>query len=475
MSTPEPPLTVRTVAGRREVAQVALALGCALALRLAYAHYIVGLPPTGDSYIAQLRGDVVGQDWVYGSPSRGIERFVATNQPPLFTLLLAFVRQFTSSRLVTADLLAGLSAATLGLVWWTARREFGRAAGFVALLLGGTYAHLIIQGGLIMSEVLAQFLAALLLLIGPVAIRRLDPLPVVATGAVCGLMALTRAELAVLSPIIALALLVAGVRRFGRAGVVRTLAAPATLAVTAALVYAPWINYTNQVLGRPVPSTGSGLYQLATSCETSLRGELVGYRDPACFTKAYGDLRNPEKQDLRLNRTVNDLLWDERAHEEAAAMIDDADVNMVYVRALRVARGLGIYRPFDTAQLEAGERMQAPNWLANVQVVQWFAVMALAAPGLIVARLRGMPLSPALGLGVAAVAAMALGFGLSRYRATFDPAAVLLASAGAVGLAEQFRSSRGRIGAEISSRYPHLTRRRRPPERAGPHREARSR
>lgn len=449
MNATEVPLTTRTVAGRREVTQVAVALGAALALRLVYSHYIVGLEPTGDSFIAVLRSQAVAEDWVYGSPAIGLERFVATNQPPLFTFLLAAIRQIASSRQVTADLLAGLSTITLGLLWWTARREFGRVIGLVTLAFGGLYVHMVIQGGLVMSEVLAQFLAVVLLLIAPVAIRRLDPLSVVATGAVCGLMALARAELALVSPLLAVALLASGVRRFGASQVLRVLAPPAGLTVTVLFVYAPWINYTNQVLGKPVPSTGSGIYQMATSCESSLRGELVGYRDPACFTKAYGELQKPSNQGLQLNRTVNDRLWDERAQVEAAAMLKETDVSLPQVRVLRVARGMGLYRPFDTAQLEAGERMQSPGWLANVQVMQWLSLLVLAGPGLIVARRRGMPLTPVLSLGAAAVVAMALGFGLSRYRAAFDPAVVLLAAAGSVGLVRHYvevAANRGLLG-----------------------------
>lgn len=431
----------------REAIVVIAGLVLSLMIRLAYAHYLRGQRLPGDAYATGLRAIAVGTDWVYGSPESGLQRYVSTTQPPLFTMVLAVFRQVTHSQTQTSALMAGLSSITVGLVWWTARREFGRTVGYVALALGGLYVHMLTQGGMLMSEVLAQLLAAVLLLVVPVAVRELRLLPAAAAGAVCALAALTRSELVLLTLVVGLALLVAGIRRFGWARPGRLVAVPAIFALTMLVGMAPWAYYTSQTIGRPVLSTGSGYFQLATSCDTSLSGDLVGLRDIACLFEARGYLTDPKNQELTLGRTVNDLYIDRTGSERASEVLAKADVNMVTLRGIRVARGFGIYRPFDSARLEVQESIGGPQWLADIEVIQWLVMLVLAAPGLIFARRRGMALAAVLGLGAAAVGALALGFGLSRYRAAFDPAVVLMAAVGAVGLWDQLRRWRSRLSA----------------------------
>ncbi|MEZ5374657.1 MAG: hypothetical protein R2704_18445 [Microthrixaceae bacterium] len=154
------------------------------------------------------------------------------------------------------------------------------------------------------------------------------------------------------------------------------------------------------------------------------------------------DLAKEDGKRLRLDREADALTVDRLSSDRAAERVAESGVNMGGVRALRVGRGFGLYRPFDTANLEADEGLQAPGWLANVQAIQWLGVMAIASAGAITARRRGMPLAHVLGLIVAAVVAMALGFGASRYRAALDPAFAMLAGAGAVAIADSWRSGR---------------------------------
>lgn len=416
---------------RWEAVLVVAVLCVALVLRLMVAAHLRTLWPARDAALAMGRGSLLADGWVYGSPEQGLDRFVATKQPPLFSILMGFVAEVDGSRKGAGQLLAVMSTATLGIIWWTARREFDRRTATVALLFGAVFGHMTMTGGLIMSEVLSQFLAALLLLIAPVAVRELRPLAVIASGLLCGLLALTRAELILVTPVVALALLVASGQRYGLRKVGRLVVGPLVLVLSCAATYAPWLSYTSQVLGRPVLSTGSGPFQLATSCATSLTGDLAGYRDPNCF------LIKVRESDLRLGRTVDDLILDGKAQAQAADLREQSGANMFVARVLRVARGFGLYRPFQTAEMETDEGQQGPGWLANVSVVQWLVLLALAAPGLIVARRRGMPLAVVLGLGAAGVGAMVLGFGFSRYRSTFETAVVLMAAAGAVGLWRQ--------------------------------------
>ncbi|MCB1029331.1 MAG: hypothetical protein KDB24_16390, partial [Microthrixaceae bacterium] len=384
----------------------------------------------------------------------GFERYVATSQPPLFVVVLGLLRLVAKSRLAMAVSLGALSTVTVGLVWWAARREFGRMAGLFALGFAALYVHVLIQGGLVMSEVLAQLLVGALLVVAPDALRHRRPVPVAALGVLCGLLALTRAELLLLVPVLGLALLARGLRSGGAptnvATTVRVLLAPAAFSLAFTAVYSPWYWYTNEVLGRPVPSSGAGFYQLATSCEPSLRGPLVGYRDEVCLANAYREIWDLEATRLELDRRSDELNWDEAAQDLAAERLAAADVNMLPVRGIRIARGLGLYRPFDTANLEADEQLQGPGWLANVQVLQWLMLMVLAVPGVIVAWRRRMPLEHVAGLAAATVIALGLGFGLSRYRAALDPAVVLLAGVGAARLWAWARQALGGRPADPS-------------------------
>lgn len=436
---------------RAEVLTVVVVLVVGLTIRVAYAWwYVQRSPGFVDSQAFLERGAEIRSDWSWLVGDAEMGRYESTKQPPLFVALLSLLGGIRSSRLDIAIMLSVMSSVTVGILWWRIRVLLGRCAGLCVLVLSALYVHMFIQGGLVMSEVLAQFLVAVLIAVWPISFIGSRWPTLVFLGMVCGLLALTRAELLLVLPVLVIAVVGSvgfqpdNLRRLRERGV--RLAAGSVLLVLVgfATVYSPWLWYTNSVLGSPVPSSGSGVYQMATSCEASLEGPKVGYRDVYCNISMFGELLARDKKVLRLDRKPGGLAWNELAQRIAAERIAEDEPNMLKVRALRVGRGFGVFRPFQTAEFESEERLQAPVWLSRVQVVQWFALLALAVPGVFLVRRSQAPLAPLLAVIAASAAGIALGFGASRYRAAADPAVLIFAS---VALAELIRG-RHHVSAE---------------------------
>src|SRR5262249_21393440 len=137
---------------------------------------------------------------------------------------------------LTMSVLGTVAVVVIGLL---ARRRAGALAGWIAAGIAAVYPYLWVNDGLIMSETLTTLVVALALLYAYRFSREPKLWTAVVVGGLCGLGALTRAELVLLVPFLAVpAALVA------RSVAVRErwkLAAVAVL--TAALLIAPWVGY----------------------------------------------------------------------------------------------------------------------------------------------------------------------------------------------------------------------------------------
>ncbi len=300
-----------------------------------------------------------------------------------------------------------------------ARRLAGPAAGLLAAGLAAVDPNLWMNDGLIMSESLATLLT-LVAVAGAYRAAGGDHRPrvAVALGVTVGLCALTRAELALLGPLLVAPAVLAGhgASRWRRL----VLAGTACVAVLA-----PWVAFNTARFERPTTvSTTLGLALRAGNCPSTFSGELIGWADvfPPC-TEARGP-RDPSQ-------------WDADLRDDALAYIGDHPGQLPAVVAARVGRTWGLYRPGQTNALT--KREGRPEWASWLGTVWTWLALPVAAYGVVLAgrlRVRRWPLLVPLAATTAVAAALS---GLARYRAPGEPAMLVLVAIGVVALAGRAR------------------------------------
>ena len=190
-----------------------IALG-ALVLRVGYVAFAkTNQPIHGDQlfYNAEAnrlaRGDGFLEPFDPQALSRGVIREgkdPAADHPPLTVIVLAPVSFVTSQALIPQRLtMAVLGTVAVVVIGLLARRLAGDRAGWIAAGIAAIYPNLWVNDGLIMSETIATLVVALALLYAYRLIREPNVWNALIVGALCGLAALTRAELVLLVPLLA--------------------------------------------------------------------------------------------------------------------------------------------------------------------------------------------------------------------------------------------------------------------------------
>lgn len=228
-----------------------------LGVRLLYIRGLAATPlfaslSLDPAYYAAWARRIASGDWLSGG-----EVF---EQSPLYAYTLALVFRLFGEGLMIPRVVQGvIGALTCGLVFLIARRAFGRPAALVAGLFAALYAPGVFYDGMIMKTSYALFLTAAMvaaLLHSDGSRRALLAL----AGLLLGLAALTRDNLILLAPLIALWLAADVWIRGGlKAGRIREAAARVLLfaaGVTAAILPVTVRNYA--VSGEPVLLTSGG-------------------------------------------------------------------------------------------------------------------------------------------------------------------------------------------------------------------------
>src|SRR5439155_5871839 len=161
-----------------------------------------------------------------------------------------------------------------------ARRLAGDRAGWIAAGIAAIYPNLWVNDGLIMSEPIDTLVVALALLYAYRLIREPNVANALIVGALCGLAALTRAELVLLVPLLAVpaalaARSVATAQRWKFAGI-------GVLAAT--VLIAPWVGYNLSRFDEPTYlSTNDGIALLGSNCGSVYNGDGIGLTDLKCL------------------------------------------------------------------------------------------------------------------------------------------------------------------------------------------------
>ncbi|MEY2405242.1 MAG: hypothetical protein QOG39_158 [Acidimicrobiaceae bacterium] len=402
--------------------------GAALVVRLAYV--LIAKRADGDItdegdafyYSAQAYANAHGrffQHPFFGGP--------AADHPPLTALLLTPISWVTDDNILAERLFMTLvGTAAVVAIFWLATDVAGRRAGVIAGALAALYPGFWVNDGLLMSESLTTLLVAIILLASFRFARSPDRRHAAMLGALCGAGVLARAELALLIPllVVPLALLAWRIELRRRVG----LAVLATVAC--GLVVAPWVLWNLTRFEKPVLlSTNDGLTLLGANCDSTYRGDGIGLWSLPCA------IDTPP------------------SHEESVVAAESRDRAFSYIRdhlselpkvaVVRFARVWSLYRPGQMVDYRAGEGLEpSVSWAATVS---YWALLPVAAFGVVAARRRRLPLLPFVATAVLVSVTAVAFYGIVRFRIPADVSIIVLA---AIGVDARLPPPRSRTEAE---------------------------
>jgi Dolichyl-phosphate-mannose-protein mannosyltransferase len=389
----------------------------ALALRVAYVAFAkTNQPIHGDQlfYNAEAnrlaRGDGFLEPFDPQALSRGVIREgtePAADHPPLTVLVLAPVSFVTRQALVPQRLtMAVLGTVAVVVIGLLARRMAGDRAGWIAAGIAAIYPNLWVNDGLIMSETLATLVVALALLYAYRLMREPNIWNALIVGVLCGLAALTRAELVLMIPLLAVpaalvARSVATKQRWKLAGVG---------VLAAAVLVTPWVGYNLARFDEPTYlSTNDGIALLGSNCDSVYFGDGIGLTDLKCLGP------NP-----RGDQSVDSKIYRERASD----YIRDHKKRAVLVGFARVGRTWSLFRPWDMVSYNKGEGRE--GWVTALGLGVYYPLLVAAVAGWVVMRRRRRRTWPLLVPVLIVTIASAMTYGQTRFRVPAEPSIVVL-------------------------------------------------
>ena len=399
-------------------------------------------PPWGDAFYYHAQADLLASGHAFVDPLRAVWAGIwlpSAEHPPLYTTYLsAFaslgLRSVLQQRLASC-LLGAATVAVLGLL---GRRLGGERAGLLAAGLAAVYPQLWLNDGQLLSESITALVIALLM----VGVERYRRSPTLVTAALIGgataLAALARGELILLFPLIAIPVVVLW-SDGRRARLVRLGASTAALLI----VLGPWVGWNLSRFHHPeLVSSGFGTALYAGTCDPAFSGSLIGYWGgvgcslpqitipaPSAATLARWE-RDPQgteaertayfRRYLEQDRLPNGSLRDESdldiaSRHAAVNYVKSHERRALLVVAAREGRIWNVFKPTQGVHLDAtvDGRGNAGAWLAFVAF--WPYTIAAVA-GLVVLHRRGHAIWPYLMLAVEVGLAVAITYGIQRFR-----------------------------------------------------------
>jgi 4-amino-4-deoxy-L-arabinose transferase-like glycosyltransferase len=319
--------------------------------------------------------------------------------PPLFIFLVAIpsaagLKSFLAERVWCCILGAG----AIVVCGYAGREIGGRRVGLIAAFLVAVYPNIWMTDELALSETIAPLLVAGVLW----CTYRFWRQP-------------TTARAIVLAVVIGVAMLLARALSWKR-----RLATVGIGLVTVALVVAPWVGFNLSRFQKPVfISSGLGVTLASADCATTYSGQFEGYwsmpcalayaRSPSVDVNADDSVESSELQHLALDYV--------RAHEN----------RLVPVTLAKEGRAFGFFHPMQQVYLDSYVETRPYHWAVTGLVV-YYVLLALSVGGTVILRRRRIPSFPLWAIGLDVVCSVALTFGQTRYRTTFEISLVLLAA-----------------------------------------------
>ena len=417
-------------------------LGCAV--RVGYVLVVVGDEPLqGDQifYTGTANRLAQGHGFVYPYDEARNELRVGTipaaDHPPLTVLVLAPVawlldhvpgadvdtRRGNNHAFAFRLTFAVLGSVTVLLVGLLGREVAGDRVGLIAAGIAALYPNLWVNDGLVMAETLTLIFTALILLL-VYRYRRAPTAPMaIAIGVACGLAALTRSEMILFAPCIALPVLLASPVRTGRERVGRVGVASLALVV----VVAPWVTFNLTRFEEPTfLSTNDGQTLLGANCPDAYSGAAVGMWLLDCLQALPGDQSQVSSESRRL----------------AVEFMRENRDRLPAVVAIRVARLWNVYAADRMVSYNAGEG-RLP-WISRVGLWSFYPLALLAVAGVYALRRAWSKLWPLLTVVVLVSVVAAVTYGQMRLRVPAEVSVVVLAAVAIDAIARKLSSSIGR-------------------------------
>ena len=296
-----------------------------------------------------------------------------------------------------------------------ARELGGDGAGLVAAAIAALDPNLWMNDGLIMSESLCILVVSSLLLVTYRVVRGASWRWVIGLGALCGLLTLIRAELAVLAVVLAVPAVWIGNSQEGVDR--RRMLRVASCLGIAVLVVAPWVGYNLSRFEKATfVSTNDGLTMLAANCDRTFYGSGTGGGDITC-----ADGHRPKGDPSVVNASLR---------SRAIDYMRDHLGRWPVVVAARIGRMWSLLHVPESVSADVGEGR--PRWASYSGVVALYLLVAAAVAGAVTLRRRRVPVWPLLVPVAVVTSVMLLIGGVVRYRAAAEPSIVVLASLGAL-------------------------------------------
>ncbi len=391
------------------------------------------LPIMGDAYVyvSGAKALANGRGWI--DPYGGFVSIPTASHPPLYTAWLWVPAFFVDGHTITqfSSMLWSIvpGTGTVLLCGLAGREIAGGRTGLLAAGLAAVYPGFWIYDGQLLSETMAIFTAAGILLFAYRYWNRPTLARALWLGVWCGLATLARPELVLSFVLVLLPLVVLTRERPWRARVARLV----TAGVVGLVVVSPWLIYNaDRFHHRVILSTSSGRTMAAANCDATYAGPLLGFKSYACLQRAsepYTGARYDESDRDRALRS------------ESTQYMKDHAGRLPIVIAARWGRILQVYQPRQEIRLNGYYHVQG-RVATELQFWTFYPVVILAVVGALLLRRRRILLFPLLAFPVMTLIAVAATFAQWRYRAASEPALVLLAAVAITHLYERFARTR---------------------------------
>ncbi len=378
--------------------------------------------PWGDAYFFFESGRLLadGLGWIIPIEYYQTgEILQAADHPPLYILFLGFWSWLGVSGVAAQMLLTSLFiGAPLVVVTGLAGREIGgRRLGLIAAVTVAVYPNVWVWQGTLLSEPLAM-LGLVTVVWTAYRFRHAPSLGrAAAMGAALTFATYGRAELLLLSvvvvtPLILMVVSWSWLRRIGALFVAGGVCAG---------LLAPWVAFNISRFEDPVYISAGYEITLATSnCDDTYYGALTGYWSLGCYVQ-FLDNAGLTNQNSDQSERAAALI------EETFDYIGDNIERLPTVLAARWMRITGLWKPIDDASNEAF-LYNRNRWATQLAYASWYPTAALAIAGAVILRRRRETILPLVGPLVVVFITITITFAQNRYRASVEPAIVLLAA-----------------------------------------------
>ncbi len=418
----------RLVAGEREEASapgrafpwwVAGACVVGLGLRLIYAFAVkAGAALQGDAYYyhhqaaLNVQGHWFVDPFVFLAKHHREALVPSAQHPPVFTMLLTvgdlLGLKSTGAQLV---LMCLIGTATIALTGMVAKDLATPRTGAIAAVIAALYPGFWVFDGEIMSEALVMLLAAVTILAANRCFRHFTTGRIVVLGLLTGICALTRAELVLLIPLVALPTV-----WWQRSLTRRRRLALCGLAVAVAVApMLPWFARNITVFHHPVLL--SDQFQVTVAAANNAQtyhGPLTGSWCYTCLLTARFPVGDDESDQADYWQAQADRYI--RAHKTRA----------LEVAVDRVGLEWGFYAPVVHADQDFLEGWPIP--VSDAWLFWYYPLLALAAGGTVILRRRRQPIYPLMAMVIVPTLTAFVTYGSNRFRSEAEVAIVVLAA-----------------------------------------------